>query len=140
MAYPPAPPQILKVRYKLWFPVLCTVVGGVLALVGLLNLMVGNFTVGIVTGPVLLLVGVPSFVNPYLSYEPATGGLYMHSPLGYRAATYGAPKGERLWFDGTNLLRIKADGTQKRVNVKLSRPEEIAPVLQAVTAAQQQAR
>ncbi|RRS01598.1 hypothetical protein [Glycomyces terrestris] len=137
MAYPPAPQHVLKVRYKTWYPVLCTVVGALWAVVGLLNALAGAFAIGIVTGPLFLLIGILTFTNPYLSYEPATGALHMHSPLGFRAATYGPAKGERLWFDGTNLLRIKADGGQKRVNVKIGRPEDVGQVLQAVAAAQQ---
>ncbi|PRY57363.1 hypothetical protein [Glycomyces artemisiae] len=138
MTYPPAP-QTLKVRYKTWYPVLFTVVGAVWTVVGVLNLLVGAFAIGIITGPLFLLVGILTFSNPYASYEPATGTVYLHSPLGFKAATYGAAKGERLWFDGTNVLRILPDGRQKKVNLKIGRPEEVAQVVQAVGAAQQQA-
>ncbi|MQM25913.1 hypothetical protein [Glycomyces albidus] len=138
MAYPPAQPHVLKVRYKTWYPVTLTVVGAVWAVVGVLNLLTGAFAIGLVTGPLFLLIGILTFTNPYLSYDFATGAVHLHSPLGFRAATYGPPKGERLWFDGTDLLRILPNGKQKRVNLRLCRPEETAPVLQAVTAAQQQ--
>ncbi|MFB9659926.1 hypothetical protein ACFQS3_09165 [Glycomyces mayteni] len=137
MAYPPAP-QPLKVRYKTWYPVLFTVVGALLLVIGVLNLLVGEFQVAVILGPLLLLIGILTFVNPYASYEAGT--VYLHSPLGFRAGTYGAAKGERLWFDGTNVLRILPDGKQKKVNLKVGRPEEVALVLQAIGAAQQQAQ
>jgi hypothetical protein len=140
MVYPPAQPQVLKVRYKTWYPVLCTVVGAVWTVVGVLNLMAGVFAIGIVTGPLFLLMGILTFTSPYASYEFATGALHLHSPLGFRAASYGPPKGERLWFDGTNVLRLMQNGKQKRVNLRIGRPEEVAPLVQAITAAQQQVR
>jgi hypothetical protein len=140
MAYPPAPQHVLKLRYKTWYPVLFTVLGSVWLVANLLSLMAGTFGIGIVTGPLFLLIGILTFVNPYYSYEYATGGLSIHSPLGFRAGTYGPPKGERLWYDGVNLVRIKADGKQKRVNLKLVRPEDAAQLVQAVAAAQQQAQ
>ncbi|MEU6247798.1 hypothetical protein [Glycomyces sp. NPDC047010] len=137
MAYAPAP-QTLKIRYKTWYPVLFTVVGAVWAVVGVLNLVAGVFALGIITGPLFLLIGILTFSNPFASYEAGT--ISMHSPLGFKVSAYGAAKGERLWFDGTNVLRVQPDGRQKKVNLKIGRPEEVALVVQAIGAAQQQAQ
>ncbi|GAA1672815.1 hypothetical protein GCM10009830_18780 [Glycomyces endophyticus] len=138
MAYPPAPQHIVKVKYKTWAPILFTVAGALWLVVALMNVLVGTFSIGIITGPLFVLIGILTFSQPLASYELATGALHMHSPLGFKTATYGAPKGERLWFDGTNLMRVMADGRQKKVNLKAGRPEDVAQVVQAVAGAQQQ--
>lgn len=140
MSYPPAPPQLLKVGVKTFYSVLYLVFGILSVLIGVLTWITGGFSVFPIIGVLFIVAGSLSFTMPAFTYEYATGALYMHSMFGNRARTYGPPKGERLWFDGTNLLRIKVDGKQKRVNLRVAKPEEVAQLLQAITATQQQAQ
>lgn len=136
---PNAPAPVLKARWKTVWPVLYIVAGGLFLLLALIALTQGGISLYLILGPLLLAMGILSLTMPIYSYEPPTGAFYMHHPFGYRMRTWGAPKGERLWWDGTNLMRILPDGKQKRVKLNYGRPEEVGAIVQAI-AAQQQAQ
>lgn len=136
--YPAPGETVLKLRHKTLYSVLYVVAGALFFLNGVVALVDGRFAAfPLVFGLVILVAGILSFVMPAFSYEYATGALHAHALFGYRVRTYGAPKGERLWFDGQKVLRLRQDGKPRKVNVKICNDEDAGRLKQLLIAQQQ---
>jgi hypothetical protein len=123
-------PYLVSVRLSTGFAILEIVLGAVLGLVGLLVILAGGFSVWIVLGPLFLIMGILSLSKPYCTYDTATGALYLHSPLGIKY-TYGAPKGERVYFDRatSKVMRARQNGAPRKVSMFSVNREELARLI-----------
>lgn len=136
----PSYPGPVKVRYKNSASVLYIVAGSVLIACGLLILLLDALSFWLILGPLLLAAGIVMRSMPFMTFEPAQGALYLHGPFGNRVRTFGAPKGQRLYFDGTALMRVGADGNPKKIRTGSANPTDLQHLHQAVWAGQQQGR
>ncbi|MEU6857445.1 hypothetical protein AB0B28_01010 [Glycomyces sp. NPDC046736] len=137
--YPPPAETEIKVRYSTGYSITVVVLGSLILATVIIALLAGTslVNVNLFLGPLFLLIGILSFSKPICSYEPATGTFRMHALLGPVVRTYGAPKGERLWFDGNKIVRVLPSGKQKRVWLTGSNAGDKARLIQVVTAQQQ---
>lgn len=139
---PPHPhaPARVDVRYKPSLSVMYLVAGSLfLVLAVLMFVTAERVSFWIVLGPLFIVVGVLSRTNHFLRFDIGQGTLYMYGPLGNRVRTYGAPKGERIVFDGANVMRLRADGTQKKVRTaSTAHPEDLQRLQQTLWSLQQQ--
>ncbi|HLU28911.1 MAG TPA: hypothetical protein VKZ65_10770 [Glycomyces sp.] len=139
--YPAQPhPAAIDVRYKPSLSVVYIVGGSLFLLLSVLSILLQEpISVWLVLGPVFIVVGVLMRSKRFLRFEPAQGALYMYGPLGNRVRTYGAPKGERIVFDGANIMRLRADGKQKKVRTaSTAHPEDLQRLQHALWSLQQQ--
>ncbi|GAB3223653.1 hypothetical protein GCM10027447_11590 [Glycomyces halotolerans] len=140
-ARPSQPAGIIKVRYKPYVGVLYIAAAALMTGSGLLALVQNTFSpVWLIVGPFLLVAGILSLFNPFLTFDVTQGNLYMHGPLGNKVRTYGAAKGERLYFDGGEVMRVRQDGSQKRIGTGSGRAEEVQHLKQTLWSLQNRAR
>ena len=127
-------PYLIGVRLNTGMLVLYIVLGSLLFLAGLLTLLLGAFSIYLILGPIFLAMGIMSFRNPMYRYDTATGTLEMLNSFGYRARTYGAPKGERIYFDPvkSKIMRARANGSQRKVNTFGTNRDELARLIAAL--------
>lgn len=130
-------PAQIKVRYQLWMPIVFVVTGSIMLVVAVLALAAGGLSYWLILGPLFLAVGVLYFYNPLLTYDPATGNIYMHGAFGNKVRTFGPGKGERLYFDGSAIVRLRPDGKHKRVKTTACRPEDVLNLHRAIAALSQ---
>ncbi|HEU5128187.1 MAG TPA: hypothetical protein VFU12_09375 [Glycomyces sp.] len=133
-------PLRVDVRYKPSLSVMLIVAGSLFVLLATLLLALEERgSSWIVLGPIFIVMGVLSRSNHFLRFDIGQGTLYMYGPLGNRVRTYGAPKGERIVFDGANVMRLRADGTQKKVRTaSTAHPEDLQRLQQTLWSLQQQ--
>ncbi|WP_026929597.1 hypothetical protein [Glycomyces tenuis] len=138
----PQPPAEVRVRHKPYLSIMMLIAGALGLVAGALSLTADTPSVSIiwiVVGPLFLANGIMSFTKPVATYDMRQWNLYLYNPLGIRIRTYGAAKGERIVFDGTNIMRLCADGSQKRVNLSLSaHREDLQRLQQTLWSLQQQ--
>jgi hypothetical protein len=127
-------PQLLTARYGTVQRVLLIVIGALLFTIAILALLAGGISFHLILGPLFLLLGILSSFNPYLRYDSATGSLYLHSPLGFRIGTYGAPKNERIYVQAATgkVMRALPNGTHRKVNTFGLDRNELARVTAAL--------
>lgn len=132
-------PYLVPVRYGTGLSVLWLVAGGLFLLLGLIALAAGAFSLHLILGVLFTLFGVLSFFKPYAVYDAATGALYLYSPLGFQVRAYGAPKGERVYFDPakSKVVRAMPNGAQRKVSMVGVNREDLARLIQALYAANQ---
>ncbi|WP_100444255.1 hypothetical protein [Glycomyces xiaoerkulensis] len=134
----PAPQaQEITVRHRTVASVMFIVCGALFLLLGVLALTGDGPAVWLILGPVILAAGIVSRFVPFIRFQPATATLIMHGPFGNRVRTFGAPKGERLYFDGSNIMRLKPDGKQKRVGTGSGEPADVQRLQQTLLGMQQ---
>ena len=134
---PPGPVEV-KVRHKTHVSVLYIVLGSLLLLIALIALLVNLLSFWIVLGPLLLAAGIVSMSVPCIRFNPATATLTVHGPFGNRVRTFGAPKNERIVFDGTRILRLAADGRAKTIRTSSGNAEDVRRLQQVLASMQQQ--
>ncbi|HEX2143964.1 MAG TPA: hypothetical protein VHG10_05600 [Glycomyces sp.] len=124
-------PSIVQIKMGTGFSVLYLVAGSLFSLIGVLAILTGSFSLFIILGPLFVLMGILSFVNPYCRYDSATGALFLYSPLGFKARTYGAPKNERIYFNPVTakVMRALPNGTQRKVGMTGMNREELARLI-----------
>lgn len=127
-------PYLLTARLGTAQRVLFIVVGSVLFVIALLVLLAGGFSIWLILGPLFLIMGILSSTNPYLRYDTATGELGLYSPLGFKSRTYGAPKGERIYFQTATgkVMRALPNGSQRKVSTYGVDKNELARVIAAL--------
>ena len=127
-------PHLVTVRLGTGLLVLYIVAGSIFLLLGLLALALGAISFYIILGPLFLLMGILSLKNPYCRYDSATGALYLHSPLGFQLRAYGAPKGERIYYDQaqSKVMRAGQDGKQRKVSMFGTNRDELARLIAAL--------
>ncbi|WP_030159997.1 hypothetical protein [Glycomyces sp. NRRL B-16210] len=135
--YPAPGETVLKLRHKTFYSVLYLVAGVLFLLNGLIALIDGRFGFGLVPGILFTVGGAMTFGMPAFTYEYATGALHAHALFGYRVRTYGPPKGERLWFDGEKVVRLRQSGNPRKVNLRACNPEDVQRLLHLLAARQQ---
>lgn len=137
--YPPPPETEIKIRFSTGYSTTMVVLGSLILATVIIALLADTSVVNVnlFLGPLILLIGILSFSRPICSYEPATGTLRQNALIGPVVRTYGAPKGERLWFDGKKVLRVLPNGKQKNVWLTFSNKEDKARLIQVITAQQQ---
>lgn len=135
--HPQQAPAVITVRHKPSLSVVFIVLGAVLLALGLLVLLADVFSMWIVIGPLFIVMGILFRSNPFMTFEVAQGNLYAHNAFGGRVRKWGAIKGERIVFDGANLMRLRADGTQKKVRTFSGHPEDVQYLQQTVWSLQQ---
>lgn len=139
--YPQQPqpgPAEIKIRYKKSVSVMYIVFGSLLLAIALVALLNDMLSFWIILGPLLLAAGIVSLSAPFIRFEPTTATLTMHGPFGNKVRTYGAPKGERISFDGTTITRQTADGKTKKIRTGSGEPEEVQRLQQTLWSMQQQ--
>ncbi|WP_026925037.1 hypothetical protein [Glycomyces arizonensis] len=135
--HPQQAPALITVRHKPSNSVLFIVFGSVLLALSLALLFADRFSVWIAIGPLFIVAGILSRSAPFMTFDIAQGNLYMHNLFGGRVRKWGAIKSERIVFDGANLVRLRADGTQKKVRTSAGRPEDVQYLQQTVWSLQQ---
>lgn len=115
----PQNPYLVAVRYGSGLSTLNVVAGGLLLLLGVFALVGGRFSLWLILGPLLLAMGILSFTKPYATYDTATGALELFHPFGYRMRQYGAPRGERIYFDPatSKIMRALHNGGPRKVSM-----------------------
>lgn len=112
-------PYLVTVKYSTGLSTLNVVAGAALLLVAILALLGGRISFWIILGPLLLVMGILSYTKPYATYDTATGALELFHPFGYRMRSYGAPKGERIYFDQakSKVMRAQPNGKHRKVSM-----------------------
>jgi hypothetical protein len=115
----PPNPYLVTVKYSTGLSVLNVVAGALLLILGALALVGGRISFWLILGPLLLIMGLLSFSKPYAAYDTATGALETFHPFGYRMRAYGAPKGERIYFDPatSKVMRARQNGGPRKVSM-----------------------
>ena len=124
----PQNPYAVTVRLSTGLSVTYIVLGSLFILTALLQLLTGDVNLAIVLGPLFLVLGILFLSRPYCSFDTSTGELALFSPLGFKVRSYGAPKGERIYFDRTQakVMRALPNGQQKKVSMFGVNKEELA--------------
>jgi hypothetical protein len=137
---PPQPPATVDIRYKPFISVMYIVGGSLFLLLSVLSLLLQErVSFWLVLGPLFIVAGIVSRTKHFLRFDIAQGALYMYGPFGNRVRTYGAPKGERIVFDGTDIMRLRADGKQKKVRTaQTALPEDLQRLQHTLWSLQQQ--
>ncbi|MDN3238462.1 hypothetical protein [Glycomyces tritici] len=127
----PQNPYLVPVKYGTGLSVLNIVAGGLLLLLGVLALLGGRFSFWLVLGPLLLAMGILSLTRPYATYDTATGALDLFHPFGYRMRSYGAPKGERIYFDPakSKIMRARQSGGPRKVSMVGMNRDDLARLI-----------
>ncbi|GAA2132438.1 hypothetical protein [Glycomyces algeriensis] len=127
-------PYLLTVRLGTAQRVLLIVLGGLLTLLAVFALTLGGFSIYLILGPLFLLMGILSTTNPYLRFDTATGELGLYSPLGFKSRTYGAPKGESIYYQAATgkIMRALPNGTHRKVSTFGVDRNELARVIAAL--------
>ena len=127
-------PQLLTARIGTVQRVLFIVLGGLLFALGLLALLAGGISIYLILGPLFLLMGILSTTNPYLRFDTATGELGLYSPLGFKSRTYGAPKGESIYFQAATgkIMRALPNGSHRKVSTFGVDRNELARIIAAL--------
>ncbi|THV28381.1 hypothetical protein [Glycomyces paridis] len=112
-------PNVVTVKIGTGLSVLYIVLGALFLLLAIVQLLTGDVNIPIVLGPLFLAMGLLSLSRPYCTYDTASGALGLYSPLGFQVRSYGAPKGERIYFDPAQgkIMRALPGGQQKKVSV-----------------------
>lgn len=139
--YPQQPqpgPTEIRVRYKKSVSILYIVLGSLLLAIALWALLNSMLSYWIILGPLLLAAGIVSLSVPIIRFEPTTATMTMHGPFGNKVRTFGAPKGERISFDGTTITRQTSNGKTKKIRTGSGEPEDVQRLHQTLWAMQQQ--
>lgn len=112
-------PHVITVRHNPAVAGLISALGAVV-LIGGLAFMSGPTgvigTIGLVfSGAVSLTMGILQFAKPYCVFEPASGTLRFIDVFGYKDKVRGAPVGERLYYNGRNIICVLPDGARRAV-------------------------
>ncbi len=125
----------IMVRQKPFLPsvvLMCgllVISGGVALVSGLDNPGGIGFLFG---GSLFVTLGALQLVKPYCAYDPAINELRMLDPFGIKDRVYGAPVGERLYFNGRNVVRTLPNGAQIAVKTWPGREADMARVIAAL--------
>jgi hypothetical protein len=103
----------MKVGYKLVWPILFLVLGGIELILGAVTLVEVQLALGIVFVP----LGVLYLTRPYFEFDPATRTIAVKALIGPRARRFGA-EGGRLEVAADRIVWIAADGSRKTVPVR----------------------
>ncbi len=136
-SHQPPTSGLIEVRHKASVSVMFIVSGSILLGLGLLSLFFELFSLWVILGPLFLVTGIVSRSKPYLRFDLGQGAMHMYGPLGNRVRTYGAPKGERIAFDGANVVRLRADGGRKKIRTSSGEPADVQRLQQALWSLQQ---
>lgn len=121
------PPGVIEVRYKTGYAVFQLVIGIVIGIMGVCFALVPGTEYAIVMlfpGGVLIALGAAALRKPYCSYDPDAGALYLHPPLFGSPRPIGEPRGERLFLDGTRIIREFPGGKRRDINLSMAANEE----------------
>lgn len=137
--HPHQPPTtgVIEVRHKASVSVMFIVSGSILLGLGVLTLFLEMFSLWVVLGPLFLVTGIVSRSKPFLSFDLGQGSMHVYGPLGNRVRTYGTPKGERIVFDGANVVRLRADGGRKKIRTSSGEPADVQRLQQTLWSLQQ---
>lgn len=128
--------EVIEVRYKSGYAVIQIVVGTVIGLLGIcLALMPGTgYAISMLfPGAAFIALGAAARRRPYCSFDPGAGALYLHPPLFGSPRPIGEPRGERLFVDGTRIIRELPSGKQREVNLSMAADEgDLARLKQAM--------
>jgi hypothetical protein len=127
-------PYLLTARLSTVQRVLMIVLGSLLTVLALFALVMGGISLYLILGPLFLLMGILSTTNPYLRFDTATGELGLYSPLGFKSRTYGAPKGESIYFQAATgkIMRALPNGTHRKVGTFGVDRNELARIIAAL--------
>lgn len=100
----------MKVRYNPVVAALFIVLGGVLGLLALWLLLLGTFSIGVIIGPLLLLVGIRYLVSPY--FEVSRHGVTVIAPFGNGKEYPG-----RFVLEGGRPMVVTPGGGRTKVRV-----------------------
>ena len=131
------PPAVIEIRHKSSTSILFIVAGSILLAIGLTALLLDALSYWLLLGPLFIAGGIVSRSKPFMVYDIGQGALFVYGPLGNKVRTFGAPKGERIVFDGTQVMRLRADGSQKRVRTGSGNPEDVQRLHQTLWSLQQ---
>ncbi|SDD17958.1 hypothetical protein [Glycomyces harbinensis] len=112
-------PYLVSVKVSTGLSVLYMVVGGLFILLALIALLAGAISFYLILGPLFLAMGILTLMRPYCIYDTATGALGLFSPLGFQVRSFGAPKGERIYYNPATakVMRALPNGAQKKVSM-----------------------
>lgn len=129
-------PHVVTVRYNTSFSIVFLVSGAVATIAALLGLLASNgLTFGLFLGPVFLLIGACSFRRPHLAFDTATGTFTIRSAIGSKPRSLGAPKGERIYFDGVNIMRLLPDHRTRKISTSNANREDLARLIAVLPSA-----
>ncbi|THV28369.1 hypothetical protein [Glycomyces paridis] len=128
-------PRYIRVRYSRPTSFLMTGMGGVLMVVAALSLFMPFIPLLVpigLAGLALLGGGLRSFFGQRYLYNPSTGGLTVFMAFGPGSRGLGAPKGERVFYDGRRIVRELPDGTRRRVSSTGTNRADLARLVEAL--------
>jgi hypothetical protein len=130
------PSEVIEVRYKSGYATFQIVIGAVICLLGIcLALLPGTgYAIAMLfPGAVLVTLGTAALSKPYCSFDPDAGALYLHPPLFGSPRPIGEPRGERLYVDGTRIIRELPNGKRREVKLSMTANEgDLARMRQAM--------
>lgn len=125
----------LEIRFaRRWSVVMCAM-GVVLLICAALSLLMpfvptmGPFALA---GLAFLAGGLRSLFRPRYRYDTETGALTVFMAVGPGTKGIGAPKGERVYFDGRRIMRELPDGGRRRVSTVGANRDDLARLIAAL--------
>lgn len=124
-------PYLVAVKYSTGLATLYVVAGALLGLLAVVALIGGRISFWLILGPLFLIMGILAYSKPYATYDTATGALDLFHPFGYRMRSYGAPKGERIYFDATKskIMRARQNGGPRKVGMMGMNRDDLARLI-----------
>ncbi|MFC3495229.1 hypothetical protein [Glycomyces rhizosphaerae] len=125
----------LEIRFaRRWSVVMCAM-GVVLLICAALSLLMpfvptmGPFALA---GLAFLAGGLRSLCKPRYRYDTETRALTVYMAVGPGTKGIGAPKGERVYFDGKRIMRELPDGSRRRVSTVGANKDDLALLIAAL--------
>lgn len=132
---PSSASRYIEIRFaKRWSVIMCAM-GVVLLICAALSLLMpfvptmGPFALA---GLAFLAGGLRSLFRPRYRYDTETGALTVFMAVGPGTKGIGAPKGERVYFDGRRVMRELPDGGRRRVSTVGANRNDLARLIAAL--------
>lgn len=125
----------IEIRFARRWSVVMSAMGVVLLVCAALSLLMPFIpTMGplALAGLALLAGGVRSLFRPRFRYDTETGALTVYMAAGPGTRGIGAPKGERVYFDGRRIMRELPDGGRRRVSTVGANRDDLARFVAAL--------
>lgn len=116
----------MRVRYRQGWAIGSLVVGGLFVFMAVVLLTSGRgFSIGMLLGPLGLILGIQQLTTPYFVYDPANPTITINTGIGWKRR-FGAVDGGRLFIVGSGVQCAKPNGRTQRVPVArmLANPDD----------------
>jgi hypothetical protein len=127
--------RYIEIRFAKRWSVVMFVMGVMMLICAALSLLMpfvptmGPFALA---GLAFLAGGLRSLVKPRYRYDTEARALTVYMAVGPGTKGIGAPKGERVYFDGKRIMRELPDGSRRRVSTVGANKDDLARLIAAL--------